>query len=340
MKNLARSYVWWPGIDQAIEDAVKTCAPCQQTRHLPSSAPLQPWEWPSRPWARVHLDYAGPLLGHMFLILVDAHSKWMEVKIMKTATSTTTIEHLQNIFATHGLPEMLVTDNAAYFTSQEFQDFTKLNGIRHVTSAPYHPASNGLAERAVQTVKEFLKKPAEDSLQTRLSCFLLQYRITPHTTTDTSLAELLLGRRPRTQLDLAVPDLNNKVYRKQQHQKDHHDKCRKERHFQVGDAVYARKFPSNDAWIPGTIIKARGPLSYMIELETGQIVRRYVDHLQSRTKDSTLSPTSDWTDLPDISLDSHDDSNQEVTQPEQLSLRRSTRVSVPPQRYSPEDFQS
>ena len=104
--------------------------------------------------------------------------------------------------------------------------------------------------------------------------------------------------------------------------------------------MYARKFPSNDAWIPGTIIKARGPLSYMIELETGQIVRRHVDHLQSRTKNSTLSPTSDWTDLPDISLDSHDDSNQEVTQPEQLPLRRSTRVSIPPQRYSPEDFQS
>ena len=113
--------------------------------------------------ARLHLDYAGPLLGHMFLILVDAHSKWMEVKAVKTATSTTTIEHLRNIFATHGLPEMLVTDNASYFTSQEFQDFTKLNGIRHVTSAPYHPASNGLAERAVQTVKEFLKKSPSDS---------------------------------------------------------------------------------------------------------------------------------------------------------------------------------
>ena len=134
----------------------------------------------------------------MFLILVDAHSKWMEVKLVKTATSTINIEHLRNIFATHGLPEMLVTDNASYFTSAEFQDFMKLNGVRHVTSAPYHPATNGLAERAVQTVKQFLKKPSSDSLQTRLSCFLLQYHITPHTTTGTSPAELLLGRRPRT----------------------------------------------------------------------------------------------------------------------------------------------
>ena len=143
MKNLARSYVWWPSIDQNIEETVKTCVPCQRARYLPPPAPLQPWEWPARPWARLHLDYAGPLLGHMFLILVDAYSKWMEVKAVKTATSTITIEHLRNMFATHGLPEMLVTDNASYFTSQEFQDFAKLNGIRHVTSAPYHPASNG-----------------------------------------------------------------------------------------------------------------------------------------------------------------------------------------------------
>ena len=59
MKNLAQSYVWWPGIDQAIGDAVKTCTPCQQTRHLPSPAPLQQWEWPSRPWARWMLTLSG-----------------------------------------------------------------------------------------------------------------------------------------------------------------------------------------------------------------------------------------------------------------------------------------
>ena len=181
--------MWWPGIDQNIEETVKTCAPCQWAWDLPPTAPLQPWEWPARPWAHLPLDYAGPLLGQMFLILVDAHSKWMEVKVVKTATSSITIKHLRNIFATHGLPEMLVTDNASYFTSQEFQDFVKLNGIRHVTSAPYHPASNGLAERSVQTVKEFLKKPSSDSLQRRLSRFLLQYWITPHGTTGTTPAE-------------------------------------------------------------------------------------------------------------------------------------------------------
>ena len=121
----------------------------KSTRHLPAVAPLQPWEWPQRPWIWLHLDYAGPFLGQMLLILVDAHSKWMEVHPVTTATSSITIEHLRVILATHGLPEMLVTDNGSVFTSSDFKDFTKRTGIRHVTSAPYHPASNGLAVRAV-----------------------------------------------------------------------------------------------------------------------------------------------------------------------------------------------
>ena len=172
---------------------------------------LKGWPEGIKPYIKTaKVNNPGPLLGHMSLILVDAHSKWMEVKAVKTATSTTTIEHLRNIFATHGLPEMLVTDNASYFTSQEFQDFTKLNGIRHVTSAHYHPASNDLAEKAIQGVSP------SDLLQTRLSRFLLQYRITPHSATETSPAELLLGRRLRTQLDLVLPDMTTKVQKKQQ----------------------------------------------------------------------------------------------------------------------------
>ena len=98
MKALARSFVWWPRMDKKIEDRVKSCDPCQRSRHLPAAAPLHPWEWPQRPWARVHIDYAGPFLGHMFLILVDAHSKWLEVKQVPSATSSYTIDKLRSIF--------------------------------------------------------------------------------------------------------------------------------------------------------------------------------------------------------------------------------------------------
>ena len=85
----------------------------------------------------------------MFLVLIDTHSKWMDMHTVPSATSHSTISVLRTIFASHGLPEILVSDNGTAFTSSEFGIFLRQNGIRHITSAPYHPATNGLAERAV-----------------------------------------------------------------------------------------------------------------------------------------------------------------------------------------------
>ena len=101
-------------------------------------------------------------------------------------------------------------DNATTFSSGEFKQFTTANGIHHIFSAPYHAPSNGLAERAVQTVKQGLKK-INGSLASKLYRFLARYRITPHSTTQTSPAELLLKRKPRSRLDLLLPDISNTV---------------------------------------------------------------------------------------------------------------------------------
>jgi transposase InsO family protein len=162
------------------------------------------------------MDYAGPVNGRMLLILVDAHSKWIDVHPVGAATTAATIEKLRTSFATFGVPDMLVSDNASIFTSQEMAEFTRNNGIRHVTIAPCHSASNGLAERSVQTVKAGLKKQPSGSLETRLSRFLLAYRVTPHATTGVTPSELLQGRKLRTQLDLVRPDVNRRVHCRQQ----------------------------------------------------------------------------------------------------------------------------
>lgn len=157
MKSLARSYVWWPGIDKQIEDITKTCPGCQGIQNAPPQAPLHPWEWPSTPWQRVHIDFAGPFMNSMFLIAVDAHSKWPEVVTMKSTSSEKTISVLRTIFARNGLPEQIVSDNGPQYTSEEFQDFMRKNGIKYFKSAPHHPATNGLAERFVQTFKKSIK---------------------------------------------------------------------------------------------------------------------------------------------------------------------------------------
>ena len=79
----------------------------------------------------------------MYLILIDAHSKWIEAFCTSNATSQTVIGELRTLFAQFGLPETIVSDNGTCFVSSEFKAFLQSNGIRHITSAPYHPASNG-----------------------------------------------------------------------------------------------------------------------------------------------------------------------------------------------------
>ncbi len=245
MKSLVRSYVLWPNICKDLEAKVRECANCQASRPPPPRAPLHPWEWPQQPWSRLHLDYAGPFLGKMFLVLVDAHSEWMEVVPVQAAISTMTIEKLRGIFATHGLPERVATDNGSVFTSEEFESFLRANGIAHTRTAPYNPASNGLAERAVQTFKQGIKRLQGGTVETQLSRFLFKYRITPHTTTERSPAELLLGRQPRSRLDLLHPDMNIKVHESQAGQKRGHTTARA---FQVGDRVYVQNFTGTLTW--------------------------------------------------------------------------------------------
>ena len=92
-------------------------------------------------------------MGQMFLVLIDAHSKWVDVYRVPSVTSHSTISVLRTIFASHGLPEISVSDNGTAFTSSEFGILLRQNGIRHITSAPYHPATNGLAVRAIQILR-------------------------------------------------------------------------------------------------------------------------------------------------------------------------------------------
>ena len=112
-------------------------------------------------------------MGHMFLIIVDACSKWLDAYILSTISSSKTIETLRTVFATHGLPQTIVTDNGPSFTSEEFKQFMEKNGIKHITSALYHPSSNGQAERAVKTLKQGIKRTPGESVQERMSRFFI-----------------------------------------------------------------------------------------------------------------------------------------------------------------------
>lgn len=299
MKGLARSYMWWPGMDQDVEKVVQNCEVCQSFKKAPAQAPLHPWEWPGSPWERLHIDYAGPFMGKMYLVLVDSHSKWMEVYPTMHATSQVTVEKLRMCFSTHGLPKMVVSDNGPCFTSQEFETFMEKNGIQHVMSAPYHPSSNGLAERAVQSFMEGMKKMKGETVETRVARFLFNYRITPHATTGLSPAQMLMSRKLRSAFDLLLPDVKNKILKKQQKQKESHDKGCKLRSFEIGDSVYVRNYSGGPKWIPAVVESCTGPLSYKTTLGQGQTVKRHVDQVRARSTDemlATVPPTGNKQD--------------------------------------------
>ena len=103
------------------------------------TCPSHPWEYPNRPWARVHVDHAGLFLEKQFLIQINAHSKWLVVHIVASTSSSITINKLRDIFAIQGIPEQLVSDNGSPFTSNEFCQFMENNGINHTLTSPYHP---------------------------------------------------------------------------------------------------------------------------------------------------------------------------------------------------------
>ncbi len=153
---MVRSYFWWPGMDKQIEE-MATCSSCHKIRNNPPLAPFHLWEFPQEPWHHVHIDFAGPLEDRMFLVVVDAHSKWPEVAIMRTTTTEKTIKKLGEVFSHFGSPSKVVSDDRLQLVSQEMSAFLQANEVQHITSAPYYPATNCLAERFVQTLKHALK---------------------------------------------------------------------------------------------------------------------------------------------------------------------------------------
>ena len=188
MKAMECSFFWWIGLDKDIQTLRKSSEDCQADNSNPTAAPLHPSVWPNGPWTRIHVDYAGPFLENMFLVVVDAHSKWREVLVMKSTTSHSTIEVLHTLFERYGLPTQLFSNNGSQFILSEFTHFLCTNGVKHIRNAPYHPSSNGQAESFVQTLKRFLKASRKDGrcLSHRLTAFLPHYRTTPHVTINTT----------------------------------------------------------------------------------------------------------------------------------------------------------
>lgn len=217
MKALARSLYWWPGIDKAIEEMTRNCDICNSLQNDPPKIEPHKWEAAEAPFDRVHIDYAGSFMNAYFLVVVDAFSKWPFVYIVKDITAKTTIHKCKKIFSEFGIPKVIVTDNGRCFRSTDFVQFLKTNGITPKYTAPYHPATNGQAEKFIQTMKKSLRKMLTDStnknlkLEDTLNDFLVQYRVISHCITGVPPSEKMFNRQIRTYYTVCLP--SKSVYR-------------------------------------------------------------------------------------------------------------------------------
>ena len=203
----------------------------------------------------------------------------------------------------------------------------KANGIRHTTVAPYHPRSNGLAERFVQTFKASMKKMTDEgsSLNKKLANFLLTYRKTPQSTTMEAPSMLLMKRIPRSKIDLITPDLQRKVAKKQESQKKNFDRNTRPKEFQEQETVWARNYRGSEKWLPGVIDKKTGPVSYQVQVK-GMRWRRHAEQLRKRDQEQSPEPDAEEPILvPDPPA---------TDTPVVVASRRSTRTSRQPARLT------
>ena len=272
----ARSAVWWPGISQDIDHFIKSCPDCCRNTQ-PNKEPLLSTPLPDYPWQKAATDLF-ILQGDTYLILVDYYSRFPEVIQLRSITSLSVINALKSIFARHGIPETLVSDNGPQYSSTEFGEFATAYGFVHCTSSPHYPQSNGHAERAVKTVKGLLKESTDKHLA------LLSYRTTPLPWCGMSPAELSQGRRLRSD----IPQLKDNLipqwpFISDLQRKDREFKLRQKKNFDRRHRV--RPLPDipeeTDVWInthghqsQGQIRnRANAPQSYVIDTPTGTIRR-------------------------------------------------------------------
>ena len=151
--------MWWPGLSRQISDRVKDGRECAEFAR-PQCEPMISTTLPDYPWQKVGADLF-QIKTDQYILVVDYFSRYPEVMKLSSTTSGGVINALKSIFGRHGIPEALISDNGPQFNSHEFEEFTKKYDIRHETSSPHYPQSNGQAERFVQTIKNILQKSAD-----------------------------------------------------------------------------------------------------------------------------------------------------------------------------------
>ena len=293
-KQNLRSKVWWPNIDSEAESFCRSCHSCQITSKGPCPEPIRSTRLPTGPWEDIAADYLGPLPnGDYILVVIDYYSRFYEVRFLKTITAEKTIEALDSIFHTHGLPLSLKTDNGPCFIAQVFKEYLFHHGINHYRITPRWPQANGEVERQNASLLKRIKIAFSEGrdYKTELLKYVRAYRSIPHPSTGKPPAELLYGRVIRTKLpifsdervDLGVCDRDSCSKGSSKIYCDEHRNA-KQSDMQPGDVVLMRnerpgKVETPFLPTPVTVREKKGS-SVKVECSAGRMIERNASYFK------------------------------------------------------------
>lgn len=274
-KQRARESVYWPNINQDIENIITHCPVCQKLSHKNQKEPMIPHDIPLEPFKKLACDVL-EYKATNYLVIIDFYTKWIELVKLKKKTANEINIELLRVFSKFGYPHIIIADNMP-FGSYECTQFADKHDFKFITSSPHYSQSNGLAERAVQICKNILKKSVNEE---QIIQSLMAYRTTPTKYMNYSPSQLLFNNNIRTDIPMHIKKFKPKlcINVQQQHEnkqnkmKTYYDKNAKLRvGFELNQKVL---FRNNSKWQLGQIIKILSmPRSYVIESD-GRLYRR------------------------------------------------------------------
>ena len=271
-KSMARSVLYWPNMNVHIEEMSNKCAVCQMYKPAQCKESYHTDDDITGPWDKVATD-CFHFRGHDYLLLVDYYSNYPEIAKLASLSSSNVILHMKSIFARHGIPRVIVSDNATCYASRSFKMFADEFNFEHRTSSPGYPQSNGKAEKSVGIVKGVLNKALDSNDDIYLA--LLAYRTAPMAC-GKSPSEMLMNRKLRNrlpQVDSESIEINERQIKRKQKQVELYNQHAKDLPvLKPNDVVRVRK---DDRWAnKAQVLVQISPRSYKVLTKEGKVIRR------------------------------------------------------------------
>ena len=278
MSNAFKETVYWPSLNDQLEQIILNCQLClkyfrlkkKDTLHTALGHEVSPVSW-----SKVATDIFH-YRSQPYLLIVDYTSRFLIVRKIKSMSAQHIIEHFKSILSEYGWPDTVVSNNGPCYVAETFTNLMKEYAVNHITSSPHYPQSNGLVEKFVQIMKNLFYKAQEEGVN--INKYLMIYCNTPLASTSKSPMEMLQQRLARSQLLMSnVARRRSGIAAEQQPSKNQHLPTHG---FHIGQDVMLQS-PITKRWFP-VKIKAlcQEPRSYQIETPEGITYRRTQNHLQ------------------------------------------------------------